>query len=270
MNEGKWLQCTSPMPMLDFLQGKVSERKLRLFAVACCRPFWHLLDARKRRAIEILERYADGGTTENEVRGLARLFDKSDAEPAHLAVANAVMSLLNLLAPADPTRDAMFAAYHAARAAGKEAGPGWESSHDEEGGEDRESLPGAIARAQESLAQCRLLRDIAGDPFRPVAVDLAWNVPAVAARARIIYESRTFDRMAELAVSLADAGCADNRILEHCRAAGPHVRGCWLLDLILGKALMQVAGEGASKGPETMTNLPQSPDVQDVRGVRGL
>src|SRR5262249_25543256 len=59
------------------------------------------------------------------------------------------MSLLNPLAPADPTRDAMFAACHAARAVGKDNGPGWESSHDEEGSQDRESQPGAIARAQE-------------------------------------------------------------------------------------------------------------------------
>jgi hypothetical protein len=264
MNEGKWLKCTSPMPMLDFLQSKLSQRKLRLFAVACCRPLWHLLDARKRRAIEVLERYADGEPA--ETRGLGRLFDKSDTEPAHLAVANAVMSLLNPVAPADPTRDAMFAAYHAARAAGKEAGPGWESSHDEEGGQDRESQPGAIARAQESQAQCRLLRDIAGDPFRPAAVDVAWNVPAIAAQARMIYESRTFDRMAELAVCLASAGCADNRILEHCRDVGPHVRGCWVVDLILGRALMHMAGESVAKGPDTIADLPPSPDRRDMRG----
>jgi len=260
MNDAKWLQCNSPMPMLDFLQGRISDRKLRLFAVACCRPYWHLLDARKRRAIEILERYADGGSTDKEVRELARLFDKSDSEPAQLAVANAVMSLLNPLLPADATRDAMFAAHHAARAAGKEAGLGWESSHEEGGAEHRESLPGAVARAQESQAQCRLLRDIVGDPFRPVAVDHAWNVPAVAARARTIYESRTFDRMLELALSLANAGCADNGILEHCRTPGPHVRGCWVLDVILGKASLRLAEEKRSKGPETMTNLPLSKD----------
>jgi hypothetical protein len=254
------------MPMLDFLQGKISERKLRLFAVACCRPLWHLLDARKRRAIEILERYADGEPTENAVRELRRLFDKGDAEPAHLAVANAALSLLNPHAPPDTTRDAMFAAYHAARAAGKEAGTGWESSYDEEGGQDRELLPGAIARAQETQVQCRLLRDIAGDPFRPVAVDDAWNVPAVAALTGTIYESRAFDRLAELAVSLAEARCADNRLLEHCRDPGPHVRGCWVLDLILGKGLTPVAGEQAAKGPETQPNVLLS---RDARGGPG-
>ncbi len=92
------------------------------------------------------------------------------------------------------------------------------------------------ARQQQFMQQANLLRDIFGNPFHPVALDPAWRTEAVVALARAVYDDRAFDRLPVLADALEDAGCADADVLAHCRGDGPHVRGCWVVDLILGKA----------------------------------
>lgn len=81
-----------------------------------------------------------------------------------------------------------------------------------------------------------LLREVWGNPFRPVAFDPAWRTEAVVALAQQMYEARDFGPMPVLADALDDAGCANAEILAHCRGPGPHVRGCWVVDLVLGKA----------------------------------
>ena len=83
--------------------------------------------------------------------------------------------------------------------------------------------------------QVVLLRDLLGNPYQPVAVDPAWMTPTVRALAQAIHKERAFDRLPILADALEDAGCTDAEILSHLRGPGPHVRGCWALDLILGK-----------------------------------
>ena len=92
------------------------------------------------------------------------------------------------------------------------------------------------AWAGERAAQSDLVRDIFGNPFRPVALDPSWLTPAVTALARAIYDDRAFDRVPDLADVLERAGCADADVLAHCHGAGPHVRGCWVVDLLLGKS----------------------------------
>jgi hypothetical protein len=83
--------------------------------------------------------------------------------------------------------------------------------------------------------QCAVFRDILGNPFRPAAADPAWLTSTVAQLASGIYADRAFDRLPFLGDALEDAGCADRAILDHCRSPGPHVRGCWVVDLLLGK-----------------------------------
>jgi hypothetical protein len=90
----------------------------------------------------------------------------------------------------------------------------------------------------EYLAHCQLLRDILGNPFRQVTLNPAWQTSTVTALAQAIYTDRAFDRLPILADALEDAGCDNADILNHCRQPSPteHVRGCWVVDLVLGKS----------------------------------
>jgi hypothetical protein len=91
------------------------------------------------------------------------------------------------------------------------------------------------AREEEEAHQVALLRDIAGDPRRPVALSGVWLTPNVLALTQAMYEQRYFDRMPQLADALEEAGCSDSAILGHCRNGREHVRGCWVLDLLLAR-----------------------------------
>jgi len=84
-------------------------------------------------------------------------------------------------------------------------------------------------------SQVAVLREIIGNPFRPVTIDPAWHKPSVASLAQAIDEERAFDRMPILADALEDAGCTSHDMLSHCRGPGPHFLGCWVVDMILGK-----------------------------------
>ena len=89
----------------------------------------------------------------------------------------------------------------------------------------------------EEAVQCELVRDILGNPYRPVTLKPAWLTRKMKTLAQAIYDDRTFERMPELAHALAEAGSSNEDILSHCRGPGPHVRGCCVVDLLLGKAL---------------------------------
>ena len=90
-----------------------------------------------------------------------------------------------------------------------------------------------MAKAQKSLAD--LLREIVRFPLSPLALDPRWRTSDVVGLARAIYNDRAFQRMPILADALMDAGCENEDIIDHCRGDGPHVRGCWVVDLVLDK-----------------------------------
>jgi len=124
----------------------------------------------------------------------------------------------------DPHGPAVVAARHAARAAAHAKGQ-----------LPLGSSPGELAEQRE---QADLLREIVGDPFRAVALApavLRWRDGSIPKIAQIIYAERAFDRLPVLADALEEAGCTDSIIVAHCRGPGPHVRGCWVVDLVLGK-----------------------------------
>jgi hypothetical protein len=215
MTEGKWLSSTDPTEMLSVLLGKSSDRKLRLFACACTRRVLDLMDNRPvgLKTVEFAERFADGLATRNELRGRA-WGNPGEAFSAVLWDARAAAE-----------NAAEFGAERQSRAA----------TFLVEGVDQSGDVRGQTARDRERETQSVLLRDIFGNPFRPVAFELRWRTTDVVTLAQGIYDDRAFDRLPILADALMDAGCADESVLEHCRSDGPHVRGCWVVDLVLGK-----------------------------------
>jgi hypothetical protein len=89
------------------------------------------------------------------------------------------------------------------------------------------------AEVEEKARQCQLIREIFGNPFRPVRADPSWLTSDVLLLARGIYDEKAFDRMPILADALQDAGCDNVNVLDHCHEPGEHVRGCWVLDMLL-------------------------------------
>lgn len=190
MTEPEWLASDDPEPMLAFLRGRASARQLRLFAVACSRRVWLVLDNPGRAAVEAAERFADG-----------------------------------LIGP-----EALRAARLACRAAGGQAS--WYAA-----ATDPFIAAGNASRsaraAAEGAAQAALLRDIVGNPFRSVTIAPAWVTPQVARLVQLIHDGRAFARLPELADALEAAGCRSDEILVHCRSAGEHVHGCWVIDALM-------------------------------------
>jgi hypothetical protein len=251
MTESEWLACTNPTRMLGFLKHNLSQRKQRLFAVACCRRIWSIFLSdlfqfhESCEAVEAAERYAEGMAREKELAGyyhaasmtLGECVRRFRSDPAHEAIsaartaANAAEQRLlwewqNLAEPEfDPARAA--AAAVAAQARRLRPRP-------EEG-----ARAAGLAELQEQEFQCDILRDLAGNPFRQVIIDpawLAWNGGTIRALAQVVYEGQAFDRLPILADALEDAGCTDALlILEHLRQSVVHVRGCHLIDLLLRK-----------------------------------
>jgi hypothetical protein len=130
--------------------------------------------------------------------------------------------------------DGPIQAAQAAREAARDAWAALESSRSAAEAASK-TLPWSVERAK----QAHLLHDIFGNPFRPVTIDparLHWNDATVPKIAQSIYDARRFADLPILADALEDAGCADAAILEHCRSGGEHVRGCWVVDLLLGNS----------------------------------
>jgi hypothetical protein len=96
-----------------------------------------------------------------------------------------------------------------------------------------DSIPPEVRAAH--VADAELVRDIFGNPFRPMTLDPEWRTSTTVVLAAGMYKSRDFDAMSILADALQDAGCDRADILAHCRGPGPHVRGCWVVDSVLNK-----------------------------------
>jgi hypothetical protein len=253
MTEAEWLACTELGPLLEYLREKASDRKLRLFACACFRRIWHLLlDERSRKAVEVVERFAEGLATEEELAA-ARSAANAAADEA-----GDIVSEADAVYGEDPSTADAYSAAEAARSAAD--APCFVVEHDISTANAASSAACAIgcdaeaaaytaadpaaevaeqtARAAETLAQANLLRDLVGNPFQPQRLEptwLSWNAGTIPKMVQAIYDDRSFDRLPILADALEDAGCDNADILAHCRRPGEHVRGCWVVDLLLGK-----------------------------------
>jgi hypothetical protein len=225
MAQAEWLACTDPKPMFEFLVGKASDRKPRLFACASCRRIWHLLvDERSRRAIEVAE-----------------LFIEGDVSQEVLATAITAADGARLDVEAGSGTEAQYEAAVAATKAAFCAGVTAEDYNRDAWIYAEEDTSWHVRYALETQGgeHASLLRELFGPlPFGPVPLDpswLAWNSSTVARLGRAIYDERAFDHLPILADALEEAGCTELAILDHCRSGGEHVRGCWVLDLLLGK-----------------------------------
>ena len=234
MTEAEWRECEFPEAMVDYVSGRSSERKMRLFCCACCRRIWPLITApESRKAVEVSEALADGKAREarrvaanNAATGVAR----RERDWPFVAAEEASKRMIR------PYRKLPELAEWAGRATYYASKAAYGGAYHAVGTNDRAAFnTGNLARQAEQAAQCILLRNIFGNPFRPIAVEPPWLTSTVVALANGIYADRAFDRMPILADALQGAGCDNDDVLSHCRGEGPHVRGCWVVDLVLGK-----------------------------------
>lgn len=252
MTESEWLAIADPEPLLKYLAHRSLGRRCRLFALACfhrCRRF--ITDPRSVAALELADRYAE--------RGLARLKGRRDVEEAASQVYPAQNAERDRVRGTDPVRFAeVLVAIGGSLAAQRLVALGNEGStaaavseslasstafewalRDDRGGPP-EWDPAAMG--PEKAAQANLARDIFGNPFRTVSIDPCWLEPTVSSLAQTAYEARIMpsgeldlERLAVLSDALEEAGCDDADILSHLRSPGPHVRGCWAVDLLTGR-----------------------------------
>jgi hypothetical protein len=222
MTESEWLACDNLFFLWWYLRYRSNKRKSRLYTVACCRQIWHLfVESACRRAIEVSERFADRLASREEL-----IRAKRDAEAAR-SDWEAKSSV-----PPGISLEAVELAFAAAvRTAFNRPDPN-----------DVAQLVQEANKTASDLRERQLLlfHDLAGPRlFRPVPVNrswLTWNDGVVPKMAQVIYDDRAFERLPLLADALEEAGCDNQEILDHCRSAGEHVRGCWVVDLLLGKS----------------------------------
>ncbi len=223
MMEAEWLVSTDAHLMRTHLASmSVSLRKVLLFRVGCCRiQFRHLTIKEARQAIDAAELLADGQLQFDQTRtawadGIKRYlkycysknFQKARRERSELAARINLAGFAIDCLDVEHTRKAEFF---------PEPSEYLDHRHLYQAAPD-------------------VFRDIFGNPFRPVTVDPVWLTSTAVAIAQGIYDDRAFDRLPILADALQDAGCENADILSHCRSDGPHVRGCWVVDLVLEKS----------------------------------
>jgi hypothetical protein len=226
IDEQEWQECGEPERMLATLPEPPEPRKLCLWVAACCRRIEDVLvDAPARRMVEVVERFAEG------------LADGEELRQARLAVARCGEEAPDVL------RLDAFALLQVARfLVGEEAPAACANALAQAAA--RPPFPAAISRpphaaawARERAAQCDLLRDVLGNPFRATpALDplwLAWNDGCVGKLAAALHAEKRWGDLPILADALEEAGCRDRGLLAHLRGPGPHVRGCWGVDLVV-------------------------------------
>jgi hypothetical protein len=229
VTEAQWLACAEPSD-LDLYLGEIgarpSERKLRLFGCACVRGVWkHLPEDAHRQAIEVCERFADNLASAAELRAVRELAHGTyegigDIVADHSAVSVTALCEAKPWFPMGAGSSAGIAAVAA----------------------EVSQAPFHVADSRVRKAHSTLFRDVVGNPFRRAEIELAWQTPIAVSMAKAAYERRRLpkgtldrERLSLLADALEDAGCTDAELLGHLRSPGPHVRGCWAVDLVLGK-----------------------------------
>jgi hypothetical protein len=255
MIESEWLTCENWHPMIAFLSGRWTQRKAMLYICAGLRSLWELLyDEGSQHAVEVAECVAEGTASEGDVSqaeyfaetptfgydfesecvrtwnrqsaGVQRLFEMGIYTEEDLLVDG----LLGDERTRSRLQNAAQIAYHAL--------------YQIEEGRLGDHLMEHLS-SQEEWPRGWLVREIVGNPSCPISISpslLAWNDGTITRLAQAAYDERilpagTLDntRLAILADALEEAGCSDEQILTHLRCGSDHYRGCWVIDLLLGK-----------------------------------
>jgi hypothetical protein len=241
MTEAEWLTGGDFAAHVRFAAARLSPRRQRLLAVALCRAASHLIDDPDVvAALEVVERYADGGAPAADLERARRLCRVAALEAFE---EHARRVERGFCGPEWGMRHEM--AWAVAFAATTplplvEVGNRVASAAVQERTGSSLFAPAApaafdAATAEQSLAMRAVAWEVVGNPFRPVAFNPAWRTDTVLALARHAYDRRDFSALPILADALQDAGCDSEDVLNHCRGAGPHARGCWVLDCVLGR-----------------------------------
>jgi hypothetical protein len=226
LTEEEWCDSSDCLTLIraarDLFPGRRRAwwgRKARLAACGCFRSVWDLLtDVSLKAAVEAAEGYADGLWGFDRMQAAREEFVRQ----SHWLKSPYVEGCAQLLRrDVDRAVESVVSAYDSRVRSEDPAEVQWARQM-----EQRE----AAARLHADIA-----RDIFGNPFRPVTFDPSWRTSTAVAIARQMYESRDFGAMPILADALQDAGCENAAILDHCRSDKPHVRGCWVADLVLEK-----------------------------------
>jgi hypothetical protein len=222
-SEEKWQNASDPFLLLEYLRHQLSDRKMYLFACARVRMHWdRLTDQRSKQAIEVAEAFADGNATEEAFRAarLIAIEAANDLRRKHgmadgpqVPVVTDAMSIDGIL-----MEQPFYSATNAIQ--------------------DHPDLndPDLVEPTLKHLSH--LIRDLFGSPFHQPKLNpdwLTWKDGTVRSLAERIYLERDFDLMPILGDALQESGCADERMLSHCREEKIHAKGCWLIDLVLGK-----------------------------------
>jgi len=235
MTEKEWLTATDPTPMLEFLRGKASDRKLRLTGCGCARQHMQLhLAERLMMLVAIAELVADGLAEQARLiallEELKNVLNGDATQDVHLGVSGIAFSVghpPSLCRHFEQAFDWMA------------AGVAWSVTpltvDDSEGWGNPSDPRWRAVWADELKQQIRITHDIFGNPFCPTTVCPSWLTSTVVALAEGIYQERAFDRLPILADALQDAGCDNDDMLNHCRSEGSHCRGCWVVDLLTGR-----------------------------------
>ncbi|QEL13870.1 hypothetical protein [Limnoglobus roseus] len=225
MTKEEWLVTSDVATMLQSLDPHKYDRKLRLFACACCYRIWKFLDSDvSRELLDVSERFADGKVAYEYLEKTVVRLNTSEGEHHRAIQAVRTGAAAFQASYKSSAYSIQLCAKYAADAVGLAADIGlnqqfkrWSAQHTEE--------------------QCQrsILTDIIPFPEYNVDLDSSWFSSTAVAIAQGIYDDKSFDRLPILADALQDAGCEDENILNHLRSDGSHVRGCWALDLVLGK-----------------------------------
>jgi HEAT repeat protein len=243
-----WLSRRSTKELLGCLPRPMSFRKWVLLAVACCRQtlprfkdtaarsLLHLSDV-CRQALDVAARAADGQATEAEVTAAWRAVTECSVTARQQSAATTNGRAKKGFSAVANFAEAVAAVLACLTAAGEQAGPTALPAGDQARAlQDACGLTGKGHMSLSDQVRLEMLRDLVGNPFQPVCCDPAWLVwhdGTVVQLARAIQDEGSFEQMPILGDALEEAGCTEELVLTHCRGPNDHLRGCWVLDLIL-------------------------------------